>query len=115
MKITISFELDLANTDYDDAGVNCVHRVSDWLADFHKNALVCVMNAYFDSKDMPPEAAKLYIDWMDEKTKLTEQIFHNIEFKGVTDNGQSFVFTHKEPGYKEQWIIDGVPVDSPYS
>lgn len=37
---------------------------------------------------------------------ITEQLFHDYCVEGELENGKKFIFTHKEPGYKEElnWI-----------
>jgi hypothetical protein len=37
-----------------------------------------------------------------EKLKLTEQIFNNWKVEGTMEDGKTFTFTHKEPGYQEE-------------
>lgn len=34
--------------------------------------------------------------------KFVEQIFNDYKIEGTLKNGKSFIFTHKEPGYKEE-------------
>ena len=39
--------------------------------------------------------------------KLSKQLFDNYKVEGITEDGHNFIFTHKEPGYKELTLVDG--------
>ncbi len=41
---------------------------------------------------------------------VSEQFFDNYRIQGTTDDGHTFDFTHKEPGYEEKMMVDGVVV-----
>lgn len=118
MKVKLSIELDLSGTSYNikdipDLNDGVISNISSWLYELnllYGDKKLKVFTTSVPSKT--PEEEKLWRDALhkiaDDDLKLSSQLFHNFHIEGVTEDGHSFSFTHKEPGYKEQFLIDGI-------
>lgn len=109
MKIKATMELDLTGTSYN----------IDNLADLN----VCLMNIGMFFQKLENTASEDLIESFDPNLtdavkkalkeiaehdiKVAKSIFNDYRLEGTTDDGHTFVFTHKEPGYEEKTIIDG--------
>ena len=104
MKFRISFDIDATGTSFsikDRNGVNVVlQNLSSLVYELHKKVLSDRVNSfsYPCSEDMKIAMRNNY----NEKLKLTEQIFNNWKVEGTMEDGKTFTFTHKEPGYQEE-------------
>jgi len=117
MKVKITFELDLKDTHYNVNKVRlipvCLQNLGQWLYKLHCHYLSdkferMVKNAAADCV-YNDEMKKALMEHADQDLKLSEQLFNNYKVEGVTEDGHTFEFTHKDPGYNEQTKVDGVP------
>lgn len=108
MKVKIQFEIDLSETQYNIGNEKelseSLQELGCWLHELHLHNLTSRIDSTFRNKDnkIMLEAADRHYK---ENIRLSEQIFNNYKVEGTMEDGKSFVFTHKEPGYKESIII----------
>ena len=123
MKVKVTFELDLKDTHYNIKKVKlipvCLMNLGMWLDKLHchylekeLDALVRTTKADCTYNDAMKKAI---MENAEVDTALSKQLFNNYKVEGVTEDGHKFEFTHQDPGYKEQTLVDGVPTDiEPY-
>lgn len=110
MKLKIKFEL---NTDdipsfnstvkEGEQGIKEVlSNIGQWLQELQNLPNVQKLEILAAYKDNEYLKNKL-LEAQDEKLALAEQIFHNYQIDGVMENGDTFSFSHSEPGYKENF------------
>lgn len=113
MKINVSFDLDLADTDYDVENLTdlrfMVSGIGSLLAELQTQTAYQQLKIYAD-KNWTPEEKTLLIKRAEEKIKICNQIFDNYKLESVLPTGENFKFTHQEPGYKETAEINGEKV-----
>ena len=112
MKVQISFELDLADTTDNVNKISDLPLVIQNISDLiyhgpknylHEEIMDCLTGEKTETKNL------MYV-YYKKLQDLTDQIFNNFKIKGVTEDGHIFCFTHQEPGYVEETLIDGEPV-----
>lgn len=111
MKLTVSFTFETDGTFYaiedkEDAPA-VLQELGSLFGDFQAKACMEKLRL-MANKDYSKEMKKALISHIEEKEKLLTQLFTDYKVEGETKDGHSFVFTHKEPGYKEtmQWDDD---------
>lgn len=113
MKINVSFDLDLADTDYDVEKLadlkSVVSGIGSLLAELQTQTAHQQLKIYAD-KNWTPEEKALLIKRTGEKIKICNQIFDNYKLEGFLPTGENFKFTHQETGYKETAEINGEEV-----
>jgi hypothetical protein len=108
MKVRISLELDLSSnpslnikTKEDLRG--SLQNLGIFLGKLHTYNLTLVTKTLLDKS----EHREYLIERAQQDSKVSDQIFNNYTVAGTTDDGHNFYFTHKEPGYVEQMVING--------
>lgn len=108
MKVRISFSLNLTGTSYNAKNGEDLSRTLQnlglWLSRLHLYNLSYKVESICDRTNDP--LTKQYIrERNEENIHLSEQLFHDYKVEGSLDNGDTFTFTHSEPGYKENLTI----------
>src|ERR1017187_1227375 len=99
MRIKISFDLDLTNTDYEFSKESIsfgLDRLNQWFYDFHLMELQRLTKAYGITND---EVKRTLIKKYEENILLSEQLFDNYTMQGNTTDNYEFKFNHQELPY----------------
>lgn len=105
MKFRVTFEVDASGTSYsiknkNDEVAAVVQNLSSWLNTMHGHFLEQKFDAMVRYKDNPV-MLKAVLEHIDDDIKLAKQLFDNFKVEATMENGKTFTFTHKEPGYQE--------------
>lgn len=110
MKVTVSFELDLANAPAFNATTlkelkGCLQNLSDWLHELHCVHLQKITSSMAHPHPEPFFQAAI-LAHNEADAAVSAQLFDNYRVVGTTDDGHTFDCHHTKP-YTEVNIIDG--------
>jgi hypothetical protein len=112
MKVKIEFELDLSGTSYNienEKGLQAgLQELGSWFNGLHLHSFEAKMDMLRTLKDMKYDERTLAAlrAHYDEVERISSQLFNNYKVEGKMEDGKSFVFTHKEPGYRETLKVE---------
>ena len=111
MKVTVSFELELSENpalnikSLDDLR-GSLQNLGSFFHELHLTNSEKILNT-LANPDPEPLMQEALLEANRVDALVSAQLFNNYRVQGKTEDGHVFDFTHQEPGYKEEMIIDG--------